>query len=61
MPVFDMLESALVKKMNFQPSLTLRFITRNVFVGNSHFLSHLYSTYSVHLNLELTSHIICEC
>ncbi|KAK9926700.1 hypothetical protein M0R45_023913 [Rubus argutus] len=38
MPVFDMLESALVKKMNFQPSLTLRFITRNVFVAMTMFI-----------------------
>ncbi|KAM5557580.1 hypothetical protein ABKV19_024785 [Rosa sericea] len=53
MPVFDTIESALVKQMNFKPSYSLRFISRNLFVGNYHFLPH-------HLNLELTSHIIHE-
>lgn len=33
MPVFDMLETVLVKKLHFKPSITLRFITRNVYVG----------------------------
>ena len=35
MPVFDMLETVLVKKLHFKPSTTLRFITRNVYVGES--------------------------
>ena len=33
MPVFDMIEIVLVKKLNFTPSFTLRFIIRNVYVG----------------------------
>lgn len=33
MPVFDMIETVLVKKLNFRPTSTLRFITRNVYVG----------------------------
>lgn len=59
MPVFDTIESALVKQMKFKPSYSLRFISRNIFVGNYHFLPHL-STKLVNLNLELTSHIIHE-
>lgn len=44
MPVFDMLESFLVKKMKFQPSRFLRFITRTTYVGmyNSLFLDLSY-------------------
>ncbi|RID46369.1 hypothetical protein BRARA_I03034 [Brassica rapa] len=33
MPVFDMLETVLVKKMNFDPSFKLRFITRSLYVA----------------------------
>lgn len=33
MPVFDMIETVLIKKLKFNPSFTLRFITRNVYVG----------------------------
>ncbi|XVF85177.1 hypothetical protein PTKIN_Ptkin17bG0097600 [Pterospermum kingtungense] len=33
MPVFDMMESFLVKKMHFKPSFWLRFISRNLFVA----------------------------
>ncbi|KAI8541363.1 hypothetical protein RHMOL_Rhmol08G0054400 [Rhododendron molle] len=36
MPVFDMIETVLVKKMNFKPTWSLRFITRNIYVGNIH-------------------------
>ncbi|KAJ1391570.1 Amino acid transporter, transmembrane domain [Sesbania bispinosa] len=36
MPVFDMLESFLVKKLNFNPSRMLRFIVRNVYVAPLH-------------------------
>ncbi|KAK4772740.1 hypothetical protein SAY86_014515 [Trapa natans] len=38
MPVFDMLETLLVKKLNFKPSRTLRFITRNIYVAFTMFL-----------------------
>ncbi|KAF3431098.1 hypothetical protein FNV43_RR25828 [Rhamnella rubrinervis] len=33
MPVFDMIETFLVKKLNFTPCYRLRFITRNVYVA----------------------------
>lgn len=33
MPVFDMLETLLVKKLNFNPTWYLRFVTRNIYVG----------------------------
>ncbi|KAL8193561.1 hypothetical protein R6Q57_026696 [Mikania cordata] len=32
-PVFDMIETVLVKKLNFTPSRTLRFVTRNLYVA----------------------------
>jgi hypothetical protein len=35
MPVFDMMESLLVKKMKFAPGLKLRLISRSVYVGNA--------------------------
>ncbi|XAR58259.1 hypothetical protein NMG60_11026690 [Bertholletia excelsa] len=38
MPVFDMMESFLVKRMNFKPSTTLRFVTRNVYVAFTMFI-----------------------
>jgi hypothetical protein len=33
MPVFDMLETFLVKRLMFRPSFMLRFVTRNLYVG----------------------------
>jgi hypothetical protein len=33
MPVFDMIETLMVKKLHFRPSWFLRFIVRNVYVG----------------------------
>ncbi|KAK7261329.1 hypothetical protein RIF29_27638 [Crotalaria pallida] len=33
MPVFDMIETMMVRNMNFQPSKMLRFVVRNVYVG----------------------------
>ncbi|KAL4354898.1 hypothetical protein GQ457_06G036530 [Hibiscus cannabinus] len=41
MPVFDMMESFLVKQMKFKPSLFLRFVTRNIYVGEYVFRSVL--------------------
>lgn len=35
MPVFDMIETVLVKKLNFKPSFLLRFVSRNIYVGES--------------------------
>lgn len=51
MPVFDMMETVLVKKMNFDPSFKLRFITRSLYVGKSPLLIFIYvtsSSYSIH-------------
>ncbi|KAL5982876.1 hypothetical protein ACLOJK_016954 [Asimina triloba] len=33
MPIFDMIESALVKNLNFRPGLRLRLIARTIYVG----------------------------
>ncbi|ONI19843.1 hypothetical protein PRUPE_3G300900 [Prunus persica] len=38
MPVFDMIETVLVKKLNFRPTRTLRFITRNIYVAFTMFV-----------------------
>ncbi|GJY43071.1 lysine histidine transporter 1 [Tanacetum coccineum] len=38
MPVFDMMETLLVKKLKFKPTTTLRFITRNVYVAFTMFV-----------------------
>ncbi|KAJ9562487.1 hypothetical protein OSB04_007647 [Centaurea solstitialis] len=38
MPVFDMIETVLVKNLNFTPSFTLRFITRNLYVALTMFI-----------------------
>ncbi|KAL1314696.1 hypothetical protein AAHE18_16G207600 [Arachis hypogaea] len=39
MPVFDMIETLMVKKFNFQPSTMLRFIVRNVYVAFTMFVA----------------------
>ncbi|KAL9246562.1 hypothetical protein vseg_020080 [Gypsophila vaccaria] len=39
MPVFDMVETFLVKSMNFEPTTTLRFITRNIYVAFTMFIA----------------------
>ncbi|CAK8533148.1 unnamed protein product [Lathyrus sativus] len=39
MPMFDMLESVLVKKLNFTPSSILRFVVRNVYVAFTMFIA----------------------
>lgn len=33
MPVFDMIETVMVKKLRFKPTRLLRFVVRNVYVG----------------------------
>ncbi|OMO69062.1 Amino acid transporter, transmembrane [Corchorus olitorius] len=38
MPVFDMIETVLVKKLNFSPSRTLRFFVRNFYVAATMFV-----------------------
>jgi hypothetical protein len=35
MPVFDMMESVLVKKLRFAPSFRLRLVSRSFYVGNA--------------------------
>lgn len=43
MPVFDMLESVLVKRFHLKPSRKLRLITRSLYVGKyCHFISRQY-------------------
>ncbi|KAH1205080.1 Lysine histidine transporter 1 [Glycine max] len=39
MPVFDMIETVMVKKLNFKPSMTLRFIVRNLYVAFTMFVA----------------------
>ncbi|WJX29787.1 Lysine histidine transporter 1 [Trifolium repens] len=39
MPVFDMIESVMVKKLNFEPSRMLRFVVRNVYVAFTMFIA----------------------
>ncbi|XP_076881106.1 lysine histidine transporter 1-like [Bidens hawaiensis] len=39
MPVFDMIETLLVKQLNFKPSRILRFITRTVYVAFTMFVA----------------------
>nr|AFK48406.1 unknown [Medicago truncatula] len=38
MPVFDMIETVMVKKLNFKPTTMLRFIVRNVYVAFTMFI-----------------------
>jgi hypothetical protein len=42
MPVFDMIETVLVKKLKFPPGLTLRLIARSTYVGNALSLVQFY-------------------
>ncbi|KAI9076035.1 hypothetical protein K1719_041969 [Acacia pycnantha] len=39
MPVFDMIETVLVKKLKFRPSKLLRFVVRNVYVAFTMFIA----------------------
>lgn len=39
MPVFDMIETVLVKKLNFRPTRTLRFVVRNLYVALTMFVA----------------------
>ncbi|CAN4113800.1 unnamed protein product [Withania somnifera] len=38
MPVFDMIETVLVRKFRFKPTLKLRFVTRNIYVAFTMFV-----------------------
>ncbi|KAK3023602.1 hypothetical protein RJ639_044062 [Escallonia herrerae] len=46
MPVFDMIETVLVKKLNFKPTRTLRFITRNLYVAFTMFVGITFPFFS---------------
>lgn len=43
MPVFDMIETVLVKKFRFPPGFTLRLIARSTYVGNASIKTKLFS------------------
>ncbi|XP_072965112.1 lysine histidine transporter 1-like isoform X2 [Typha angustifolia] len=46
MPVFDMMETVLVKKLHFSPGLTLRLISRSVYVAITMFLAMTFPFFS---------------
>ncbi|KAL6325434.1 hypothetical protein AAG906_023279 [Vitis piasezkii] len=46
MPVFDMIETVLVKKLHFKPSTTLRFISRNIYVAFTMFVGITFPFFS---------------
>ncbi|KAL3723010.1 hypothetical protein ACJRO7_035232 [Eucalyptus globulus] len=46
MPVFDMIETALVKKLHFKPTRTLRFVTRNIYVAFTMFVGITFPFFS---------------
>ncbi|XP_020229039.1 lysine histidine transporter 2-like [Cajanus cajan] len=39
MPVFDMIETVMMKKLNFEPGRMLRFVVRNVYVAFTMFIA----------------------
>lgn len=43
MPVFDMIERLMIKRLNIPPGLALRLIARSAYVGEVH--SHVYIEY----------------
>ncbi|XP_062010294.1 lysine histidine transporter 1-like [Rosa rugosa] len=46
MPVFDMMETVLVKKLNFRPSFMLRFVTRTLYVAITMFVGITFPFFS---------------
>ncbi|XP_028772414.1 lysine histidine transporter 1 [Neltuma alba] len=46
MPVFDMIETVLVKKLKFRPTKLLRFVVRNVYVATTMFLGITFPFFS---------------
>ncbi|CAN0925234.1 Lysine histidine transporter 1 [Linum grandiflorum] len=46
MPVFDMIETLLVKKLHFKPTKMLRFTARNVYVGLTMFVGMTFPFFS---------------
>ncbi|KAL3526325.1 hypothetical protein ACH5RR_010981 [Cinchona calisaya] len=46
MPVFDMIETVLVKKLKFKPSRMLRFVTRNIYVAFTMFVGITFPFFS---------------
>ncbi|KAM6545174.1 hypothetical protein CsatB_025910 [Cannabis sativa] len=52
MPVFDMIETVLVKKLNFTPSFRLRFFTRTTYVSSMYYVALNLQTKKVQLILD---------
>ncbi|XP_062151568.1 lysine histidine transporter 1-like [Alnus glutinosa] len=50
MPVFDMIETLLVKKLHFKPSTALRFISRNIYVAFTMFVAITFPFFSALLS-----------
>lgn len=46
MPVFDMIETVLVKKLRFKPSRMLRFVSRNIYVAFTMFVGITFPFFS---------------
>ncbi|GAB2278812.1 Lysine histidine transporter 1 [Dionaea muscipula] len=46
MPVFDMIETTLVKKLNFKPTRILRFVSRNLYVAFTMFIGMTFPFFS---------------
>lgn len=60
MPVFDMMETFLVKKLNFRPTTILRFCVRNFYVGKKinqncvyYIRNYKYSMFKIMVLLDL--------
>lgn len=58
MPVFDMIETLMVKKLHFRPSGFLRFIVRNVYVGKQNPLLIRYCVLKNLVTSFVFSHLI---
>ncbi|PUZ49966.1 hypothetical protein GQ55_6G021700 [Panicum hallii var. hallii] len=50
MPVFDMIETVLVRKFRFRPGLTLRLIARTLYVGFTMFVAITFPFFSALLS-----------
>jgi hypothetical protein len=46
MPVFDMLERMMMKRLNFPPGIALRLLTRSTYVGEICYFSGIKLTYA---------------
>ena len=45
MPVFDMIETVMVKQWHFKPTRLLRFVVRNAYVGKQNLLISKFFRY----------------